>query len=372
VAFNVPSPPDYGGVIDVYYKLRALHALGVHIILHCFTYGREETADLNAFCAEVYYYPRKPMWKGFFKKLPFITASRYSEQLLKRLRADQHPILYEGLHCCATLEAIQGSGKIQMVRIHNDEGAYYHFLSINEGNLLKKLYFKSESRRLKRFENTLHLANALLTISKKEYAEYSARFSTVVYTGPFHENTLVRSSTGRGAFILYHGNLSVNENLDAAFFLIRNVFCHVQYPIVIAGQNPSIDLQQEINKWEHIQLVSNPNKAQLDDLIKEAHIHTLLTFQSTGMKLKLINSLFCGRFCLVNSEMISQTGLDSFTIQADSPTAMIESINHYMQQDFTEKDVEKRRELEILVNNEMAANIILQSIRQSALPTTDH
>ena len=36
VAFDIPYPPNYGGVIDVWYKLKALHAKGIKIILHCF------------------------------------------------------------------------------------------------------------------------------------------------------------------------------------------------------------------------------------------------------------------------------------------------------------------------------------------------
>ena len=38
VSFDIPYPPNYGGVIDVYYKLKALHRKGVKIILHCFEY----------------------------------------------------------------------------------------------------------------------------------------------------------------------------------------------------------------------------------------------------------------------------------------------------------------------------------------------
>ncbi|HMX05330.1 MAG TPA: hypothetical protein PKE14_11715, partial [Chitinophagales bacterium] len=64
ISFNVPYPPDYGGVIDVFNKIKALHAEGIKIHLHCFEYGRNEAPELNAFCEHVYYYPRLPMWRG--------------------------------------------------------------------------------------------------------------------------------------------------------------------------------------------------------------------------------------------------------------------------------------------------------------------
>ena len=47
VSFDVPYPPDYGGAIDVYYKLKALHEEGIKIYLHCFEYGRGESAASN-------------------------------------------------------------------------------------------------------------------------------------------------------------------------------------------------------------------------------------------------------------------------------------------------------------------------------------
>ena len=40
VSFDVPFPPEYGGVIDVYFKAKALSEKGLKVLLHCFQYGR--------------------------------------------------------------------------------------------------------------------------------------------------------------------------------------------------------------------------------------------------------------------------------------------------------------------------------------------
>ena len=42
IAFNVPYPANYGGVIDVFYKLKALSQNGFKVILLAFKYGRAE------------------------------------------------------------------------------------------------------------------------------------------------------------------------------------------------------------------------------------------------------------------------------------------------------------------------------------------
>ncbi len=45
ISFDIPYPPNYGGVIDVYFKIRTLHELGIKIHLHCFEYpGRDRSA----------------------------------------------------------------------------------------------------------------------------------------------------------------------------------------------------------------------------------------------------------------------------------------------------------------------------------------
>jgi hypothetical protein len=40
ICHDVPWPADYGGVVDLFYKIKALHDEGVKIKLHCFDYGR--------------------------------------------------------------------------------------------------------------------------------------------------------------------------------------------------------------------------------------------------------------------------------------------------------------------------------------------
>ena len=98
ISFDVPFPADYGGVIDVFYKVRALHEAGVKVHLHCFEYGRPPQQELHRYCEEVYYYSRQNAKSMLFNTLPYIVLSRQSEELKQRLLKDNYPILFEGLH----------------------------------------------------------------------------------------------------------------------------------------------------------------------------------------------------------------------------------------------------------------------------------
>ena len=81
ISFDVPYPADYGGVIDVYYRIKALYKLGFKIHLHCFQYGREESNKLNEICEKVTYYPRKRRLLDFLHLTPFIVQTRTSKTL---------------------------------------------------------------------------------------------------------------------------------------------------------------------------------------------------------------------------------------------------------------------------------------------------
>ena len=86
VSFNVPWPADYGGVIDVYNRIRFLSEEGVKIHLHCYTYGREESPVLADLCEEVHYYRRATGMGSQLNRRPYIVASRRSEELIARLQ----------------------------------------------------------------------------------------------------------------------------------------------------------------------------------------------------------------------------------------------------------------------------------------------
>ena len=119
VAFDVPYPSDYGGVIDIYYKIKALHDLDVEIILHCFQYGRSKSKKLNAICSKVYYYKRNSWKNPFLNSLPYIVCTRKSSELLDNLLKDESPILFEGIHTTFYLRNPEIKNRFKIVRMHN-------------------------------------------------------------------------------------------------------------------------------------------------------------------------------------------------------------------------------------------------------------
>lgn len=344
VAFDVPYPPDYGGVIDIFYKIKALHKLGVKIILHCYDYGRGRPDELNKFCSKIFYYPRKTGWKSQLSLHPYIVTSRANQKLLENLTADPYPVLFEGLHTTSYLNHHALAGKIKIYRESNIEHEYYLHLAKAANHPLKKAFFITEAIRLKLYEPKLKHAKVMLVVSQADKAYLERKFpqNKVIYLPSFHGNEKVHIKEGFGKYALFHGNLSVPENESAVTFLIEKVFSELEYPLIVAGKNPSPGLARLIDKIPNVNLIANPAQATMEKLIHEAHLHVLYTFQPTGLKLKLLNTLFQGRHCLVNKYMLAGTSLHSLCHIADTPENFRSAVFELAKIPFSREDIQKR------------------------------
>ncbi|MES2622113.1 MAG: glycosyltransferase [Bacteroidota bacterium] len=345
VSFNVPYPPDYGGVIDVFYKIKALHDFGINIHLHCFNYGRDESVELARICQTVNYYPRKKFFQAIYSKVPYIVGSRQSDELLSNLANDDYPILFEGLHTCLYLKHPALKDKLKAVRMHNVEWDYYRRLKESESNYLIKYYFHYESKKLKKFEDELQYAGKIFAISKSDYEYLRLSYENISYVSAFHNNEDVSSIPGKGNFILYQGDLSTAENNQAAMFIAKKIAEGMPFDFVIAGKQPTSALKKEIKNIPNVKLVENPPFEKMAELMRNAHINLLMTFQNTGIKLKLLNSLYRGRYVVTNGKMVNNTGLETLCIIEDNPNATKRILADLMKVDFTEDEIEKRNRI---------------------------
>lgn len=345
VSFNVPYPADYGGVIDVFYKIHALMQIGIKVHLHCFTYGREQSEELERICESVTYYERQKFYQAIYSSVPYIVGSRKSGELLSHISADDFPVLFEGLHTCLYLSHPSIQHKIKAVRMHNVEWDYYKKLGSAERNYLMKFYYNVESAKLKKFQDQLQHADLIFPISQNDYQFLHEAYPNSYYIPAFHPNEQLNSIEGLGSYVLYHGNLSVNENIQAAMYILKKIAPNVSHQVILAGKDPSKMIIDEVKKHKNVSLVMNPTDEIMYDLIKNAHINLLFTFQNTGIKLKLLNALHRGRYCLVNSMMVDQTGLNELCIVENETSEQINIIKKIMNVPFTSEMINERRTL---------------------------
>ncbi|MEI6852774.1 MAG: glycosyltransferase family 1 protein [Bacteroidota bacterium] len=349
IAFDIPVPVNYGGAIDIYYKLKSLKQAGIKINLHCFEYDRKPSALLYEFCENVYYYKRNISKTKLFNSKPYIVATRDSNDLMSLLLKDDYPILFEGLHTTYFLGDKRLRERRKIVRTHNIEHDYYQSLASVEKDLFKRYYFMNEAGKLAKYEKILEHSDGIAAISKNDSAYLSSKYKNVQTVSAFHANETISSKPGKGNFALYHGSLEIGENNEAALFLVKNIFADSKHHFIIAGNKPSKELKTAIAGKSNIELRTGITSEDIYELISDAHINILPTFQSTGIKLKLLAALFRGRHCLVNTPMTENTGLESLCICRDGVDEIKKEVEVLFQTEFDASEIQKREE--ILLNN---------------------
>lgn len=362
VSFDVPYPPKYGGIIDVLYKIKELHNLGIEIHLHTFYKGEFQQNELLKFCKKVYFYKRHLSVLQVFSPLPYIVKTRDSKKLINHLLANNYPILFEGLHTTFPLLNTDFKTRKIIVRTHNIEHRYYNGLFKSETNIFKKLFFKLEAHKLKKYEIILNKADYIFTISPSEQQYFSKLFpSKPTYLPAFHGNCNVNSKLGKGKYAIYNGDIRIADNLKACKYLIH-IFSKIDFPLIISSSFEKKYLLKLIKQYKNISFIKTSNKHEIEDLLSNAHINLLPTFQNTGIKLKLINALFNSRFCIVNNNMIKNTGLENLCLIANSKIEFTKKINEIINRDFTEDLISDRINTLSKFNNTANAKKILELI----------
>ncbi|PHR69584.1 MAG: hypothetical protein COA67_09220 [Lutibacter sp.] len=345
VSFDVPFPANYGGVIDVFYKLIELHKIGVEIHFHTFEYGRGKQKELEKYCKKVYYYHRNSFIKSFFSKDPFIVKSRENRHLISNLTADNSPILFEGLHTTSPIFLKAIKNQKTFVRAHNIEHLFYKGLSESESSVFKKTFFKQESKKLIKYESILKKVDGIFTISPFEHAYFLEKYGEkATYIPAFHEVTknFIHTDNSKKT-VLFHGNILVPENIRAILFLI-SIYKNSIYNLVIASSHQNKNINTEIDKHKNIQFVNLKSQDDLKQLFRTAHINVLPTFQKTGIKLKLLNALYQGKFIIANNNMVEDTGLEELTEIANSKEEFLQKTAILFDKKFNQEIVNKRLE----------------------------
>lgn len=342
VCIDVPYPPDYGGAVDMFYKIKFLSEAGVNIILHCFSYGRVRQQILEKYCAEVYYYKRK---KSIPLKIPYIVSSRRDTLLIKRLLSDPHPVLLEGIHCTYYLYKKLLRDKNVWVRMHNIESEYYANLSKSTHDVFKRCYYRREGQLLKSYEKKIFADANLVVISERDFQKMKADGIPHVQLVPlFIDHISVSAQPGRGSYCLYHGNLSVADNEKAALFIANEIAPFVNSRFIIAGKNPGRNVRIAAAR-NNVELIENPDDTALDQLLKDAHVNVFPFFNTAGVKVKLVHALFKGRFVVTNTpDNLSQSlaGLCTF---AQSKEDFRQAVQELMEIEFPEAEKIKRKEI---------------------------
>jgi len=342
ISFDNPYPPVYGGAIDVFYKIKALHAAGYKIFLHCFV--DDEIADysvLNQFVNELYVYKRTYKSLKWFSLTPLPVLSRFHKDLISNIKKNDAPLLFEGLQTTYILNKHAFKDRKIYLRLHNLEADYFSGLSKSETSFIKKILYRLESAKYGTYQKIMSRFETVFTLSKYETEFVNKHFKNAQYVPVFHGNEQVAALSGFGKYAFYHGDLRMSDNKKAALFLIE-VFKKIpDYSLIIASNKGKKLIESQIKEIQNITFSNIKNDAHLDELLANSHMSVMLSFQQSGTKLKAVNSLYKSRFCIINKNMIDDENIRNLCTVAETETDFIAAVNALKNQPY--QDFENRK-----------------------------
>lgn len=343
VTFAVPYPPTYGGAIDVWNRLRALHAEGANIHLHCFIYGQHlPQSKLQEVASVVHYYPRSVWPLLFAKGQPFVISSRQDKQLLKRLKELPFPVLFEGMQTTAWIDELPGQKKL--LRAHNVEHLYYQKLSQNSGGFRSMIYNR-ESQCLQEYEcEHAKDFDAIFSISAPDHNWFTSKGANSFHIPPFHGLNKVEIDQGIGKYVIYQGDLSIEINQRAVVELIRMIPGDFALPMVVAGRAGDQAFESKISSFPNIIREADVSPEKMVSLIRHAQVILVHSLHAEGIKLKIFPALFHGRFIMANGLSATHTPLDE-VIQFYEPDTFFDVLREMNKTPFEEQDLERRKQI---------------------------
>lgn len=361
ISFDNPFPPDFGGVIDVFYKIKALHSLGFTIYLHCYYEDRNIVSEeLKAITEEVYLYKKNKNPFFVFSKFPLPVICRFQGEIIENIKKNNAPILFEGLHSTMILQRASFNNK-KYLRLHNIESNFYAGMSSSETNMIKKILYHFVYKKYKVYQNIISDFNYVFALSEHEYSEAKKMNTNCIYIPVFHGNETNATLSEYGNYAFYHGDLRLSDNKRAAQFLI-DIFKEItDYDLIIASSNGKKLIESKSKNVPNVKFVAIKNETHLDELFANAHINVMLSFQEAGTKLKVINSLFKSRFCLINKNMVDDQRVLSLCEIAATKEDFIGKIRILKSKAYTQNE-SRRKLLKNVLNDKNNAKLIEQKI----------
>ncbi|MBD3636367.1 MAG: glycosyltransferase [Crocinitomicaceae bacterium] len=369
IAFDVPYPPNYGGIADVFYKLKSLHEAGAEIIYHCFYYKGHNppTKELEKYCSKLYYYERKQsIFKLLFSKLPYVVATRNDSILLLNILSDPAPVLMDGIQCTYWLLHNDVQDQKILYRANNIEHEYYEGLAHVEKNIFRKWYLKMEAKKLRNYEWQIRHADITLCVARQDIPHFE-QYGKTIHLPPFFDDTHTLDFSQpqpEEKFVLFQANLSVTENENAATHIIEQISPLTEHKIIIAGRGPSASLKSLAGSSANVELIDTPDQETMSSLIRDAQIHLLLTFQQTGIKLKLLHALQSGRHIIINKYMDDDGIFAEMCDVVNESNKIADRIDELMNLEFTkEMKADRDQKFNAIYSNKIKAEKILKFLK---------
>lgn len=349
VAGDYPYPPNHGMVVDIWNRILTLEKIGLKIDLICTVKGNTNNLDKSEIIKHInrfWIVNRKNRVIDLFSKETIQVKSRIG---LSRLAINQHYdyLLLEADYVAEILNNKTITFDHAILRSHNNESIYYRNLGESTPNVLKKIYYFSESIKFRKTEpDLIKKVKNVLFISmdeKKRYDEQLKGINTLFLPPVIKLNTKARLLNNRT--VLCIGSLYIANNREGIEYYIKNIHPYLSklegYQFIMAGNTKHQKLH-----WIDDILRTNKNVIfydtpdDLEPLYAQASVFLNPMLHGAGVKLKTVEAIVNGLPVVCFPTGIEGTGLQQGVGNLTAKNA--EEMRKYFEKLLTGTSMEKQ------------------------------
>ena len=351
----MPYPPKDGGSIVTLNYAKELSRLGCNVtILAMNTYKRKfrveeipnDLRNIIRFYAVDVDTKIKPFYllvnlfqKDSYHIWRYGSSDEFKNLLVELLKNNKFNIVQlEGLYLAPYLGVIRENSSAKVVlRSHNVEYEIIERYAEWEKSPLKKLWLKTQAKRLKRYElNVLNYFDAIIAITERDakvFNEAGCKVPIFVAPAGFEiESYNPNFESGEPNSLFFIGALDWFPNQQGLEWFLKNVWLevHKRFPdlkFYIAGRNPHLwKFSKKISKFPNVEIVGEVEDSR--EFMKSKGVMVVPVFSGSGVRVKIIEAMAMGKIVVttkIGAEGIEYNRIKSVLI-ADSVNEFIEKI----------------------------------------------
>lgn len=319
---DFPYPPNHGGRVDIWKRLKNLKDLGyvVDLVATVKSFPPQEDLDyVKNVLDDVFIVHRGGGIMGLFGLRPHQVLNR--KELTKvAFKGEYEHLIIEGSTCEMVLENTSLEAKNVILRVHNNEALYFKKLSFSTKNIVKFLYFFLEFLKFSVSERKLYKKlNHFLFISKDEQKVFLSQQRNTAKNSlflppsisPVKREKVLLDNNRR---VLFVGSLFMPNNKDGLKWYIKEVHPKIRhidgYKFVIAGNSRGISTDWITKGPYGTEIEFHDSPRDITALYESVSVFVNPMRFGAGMKIKTIEAL-CQKLPVVSTSTgIEGTGLD--------------------------------------------------------------
>jgi polysaccharide biosynthesis protein PslH len=341
---DFPFPPNYGGRVDMWSRIKLLNRMGLQVDLVASVKdvpSEQEAQEVRRCVCSLTLVKREMGPMKLLSLEPFSVRSRYNLRNIP-LSNSYSAVILETEHVATILQNPTLRADKRILRVHNDEAHYYRELSGSSHELWRKAFYRMEGIKFRSYSSrAMQWCDLFWFASDFERQEYCVRHPVSVPKASFVPLHVERSAMKRhklsGNRVIFVGKLGFANNARGVEWYIDQMHPRLAdingYELMVAGntEGESLDsLRRSIARHPNISLFENPT--ELQPYYEMASVFINPVFHGAGVKLKTIDAIRAGLPVVSTSIGIIGTPLlnGKHVIVADDPQAFADSIRRLL------------------------------------------